>query len=203
MNIQILTVKKPSGVRITCPEDVYNEMQLEALADREHLWIIHLNPEFKIIEKELAAIGTHKTIPVIQRLVFRKAVLNNASYIIIVHNHPFGSVKPSEADAKVGMAITAAGQILGIRLLDSIIIGPSGYFSTRLNEENGPGLVPTPHEAPPRVDLLPAPDIEPPDIIVPLSVKRRRHTASRSITSDGWLPFMASENSIPGPVDVC
>jgi DNA repair protein RadC len=134
MNIQILTVKKTTGVCLTCAWDVFKLMRVEALADREHLWVIHLNSESKVIEKELVAIGTPDSVPAICKLIFRKAVINNSSYIVMVHNHPSGPVKPSESDMKIHKVSIAAGSILGIELLDSVILGPSGYCSTRLYE---------------------------------------------------------------------
>jgi DNA repair protein RadC len=63
------------------------------------------------------------------RSIFKKALLNNATGIIIGHNHPSGNVKPSEEDKNLTKRIKAICGIMDINLLDHIIIGMNNYFS--------------------------------------------------------------------------
>jgi len=63
------------------------------------------------------------------RIVYQFALLSNASALILAHNHPSGSLKPSAADIAVTKKIKAAGELMDIRLLDHLIITTEGYTS--------------------------------------------------------------------------
>ena len=63
------------------------------------------------------------------REVFRYAVINNASAIIMAHNHPSGELTPSLNDIELTDVIRGAGEIIGISLMDHIIIANEGYYS--------------------------------------------------------------------------
>ena len=63
------------------------------------------------------------------REVFKRALLNNASAIIFVHNHPRGDVTPSESDKETTRRLWDAGHLLGIPVLDHVIIGDGSYYS--------------------------------------------------------------------------
>lgn len=63
------------------------------------------------------------------REVFRPAILANASGIILVHNHPSGDPSPSREDENITKKMREAGNVLGIRLVDHVIIGEGSYYS--------------------------------------------------------------------------
>ena len=63
------------------------------------------------------------------REVFRYAIINNASGIVMAHNHPSGSSAPSAKDIQLTQDIKKSGEILGIKLMDHIILGNNNYFS--------------------------------------------------------------------------
>lgn len=63
------------------------------------------------------------------REVFKRALLNNASAIILCHNHPSGNLKPSEEDCNLTARLKSVGELLGIRVLDHIIISESAHIS--------------------------------------------------------------------------
>lgn len=63
------------------------------------------------------------------REVFKRAILNNAHSIILVHNHPSGDVSPSKEDLEMTSRIREAGELLGVPLLDHIIVGDSKAYS--------------------------------------------------------------------------
>lgn len=63
------------------------------------------------------------------REVFKRAILNNAAAIILCHNHPSGNLSPSDDDISVTNRLKAAGEILGISVLDHIIVSESSYIS--------------------------------------------------------------------------
>ena len=63
------------------------------------------------------------------REVFKFALNENASAIFLVHNHPSGIIKPSEDDLKVTERLQSAGELMGIRVIDHIIIAETGFYS--------------------------------------------------------------------------
>ncbi len=69
------------------------------------------------------------------REIFRTAIMNNASRIMVAHNHPSGNTSPSEQDIRFTQKLEAAGEIVGIELLDHIIVGPNEGSYTSLREE--------------------------------------------------------------------
>lgn len=63
------------------------------------------------------------------REVFRGAILHNAAAIVVVHNHPSGNPLPSAEDRAVTRALSEAGRIIGIRLLDHVVVGETTHYS--------------------------------------------------------------------------
>lgn len=118
-------------------DDVYSIMQRVLLRDnkidqeKEHLWMIGMNQAGYILYIELIALGTYKSVDVEPLNVFRVAVMKNASRVILVHNHPSGSLTPSEADKDITDRLIQVGRILNIDLVDHLIITPKSYISFR------------------------------------------------------------------------
>lgn len=67
-------------------------------ADREMLYVLHLDVKLRIVATELISVGSLTTSIMHQREIFKGAVLNNSAQIILVHNHPSGDVMPSKED---------------------------------------------------------------------------------------------------------
>lgn len=132
MKLKILEVREASGETLSSPQSVATLMTEEAKADRECLWILHLNRGNRIIEKELVSIGTLTRTVAEPREIFKKAIIQDTASIITVHNHPGGQTKPSVEDREFWKRLDEAGELLGIRFLDHIIITPAGdYYSSR------------------------------------------------------------------------
>lgn len=130
MELKILQIRETLGDTIRSPDIIVDIMAEEAKADRECFWVIHLNTANRIIEKELVSMGTLNGSMVHPREVFKKAVINGALGIITVHNHPSGQIQPSKEDKILWERLEEAGKILGIKVLDHLIITPSGeYYS--------------------------------------------------------------------------
>ncbi len=95
----------------------------------EEFWLLLLDRSNNIISKiQLSKGGVSGTL-VDPKLVFKSAVDNLASGIILFHNHPSGNLKPSESDIKLTTKLKNAGSVLEIAVLDHIIISSKGYFS--------------------------------------------------------------------------
>lgn len=118
-------------------QDVYSIMQRVLLREnkidqeKEHLWIIGMNQGGYILYIELIALGSYRSVDVEPMNVFRVAVMKNASRVILVHNHPGGSLTPSPADKDITDRLIQVGRILNIELVDHLIITPEHYISFR------------------------------------------------------------------------
>jgi DNA repair protein RadC len=95
----------------------------------EEFWILYLNNANKIISKfQLSKGGITGTV-VDVRLVFKTALTHGAVGIILTHNHPSGTLKPSESDKQITQKLKIAGEQLDIKVLDHIIITEMGFYS--------------------------------------------------------------------------
>jgi len=94
---------------------------------KEHFWVMGLNVKNKIEYIELVSLGTLTEGLVHPREVFRSAIIKSVSNLIFCHNHPSGDPEPSKIDIDITEILKKAGDILGIKVLDHIIIGNSFY----------------------------------------------------------------------------
>lgn len=137
------------GRRFTCHKnakihtatDLIPYVQHYTLFDREHFLTVTLNGANEIINIHVASIGTVNQTVVHPREIFSHALEDNASAIILCHNHPSGNTQPSEPDIHTTRRLLKASDILGIPVLDHIIISRENHFSffenkmLKLNEE--------------------------------------------------------------------
>ena len=96
--------------------------------DKEHFWAIGLDIKLKVKYIEVVTMGTLDASLVHPREVFRFAIMNGVSSIIVGHNHPSGDVYPSSEDRTVTKRLAEAGRLLGIPLHDHPIIGEGEEF---------------------------------------------------------------------------
>ena len=96
---------------------------------KEHSWTVGLNNKNVIQYIELVSLGTLTSAVLGPREVFRLAVHKAIANILICHNHPSGDPEPSMEDRAITQRLVAAGEILGIRVLDHIVIGDPTYCS--------------------------------------------------------------------------
>jgi DNA repair protein RadC len=95
----------------------------------EEFWILLLNRANKMISKHVISSGGIAGTAVDLKILFKLAIENLASSVILCHNHPSGNLKPSEADIRITQKIRESGAVLDIKILDHIIIGGLGYYS--------------------------------------------------------------------------
>ncbi len=98
---------------------------------KEHFLGLFLNARNQVIHKEVISIGSLTASIVHPREVFQVALNHTAASIILVHNHPSGDVSPSKEDIALTQRLVAAGEIMGVEVLDHIIIGSSEILSFR------------------------------------------------------------------------
>lgn len=117
------------GRTITCPDDIFREVMHFANNEQEMLIVVALNGAHEVLSTFVASVGlVNKTI-VHPREVFSPAIQKRATAIAIAHNHPSGSIEPSNDDKVVTQRLNEAGEILGIKLLDHIVFSYNGYYS--------------------------------------------------------------------------
>ena len=126
--------RKESGAvqlkKITSSQSVFHLMQ-PVIGDLPHeeFWVVYVNNSNKVLRKlQLSKGGITGTL-VDVRLTFKNALEIGAVAIILVHNHPSGTLKPSQADKNLTEKIKIAGQSLDVKVLDHLIITEEAYFS--------------------------------------------------------------------------
>jgi DNA repair protein RadC len=91
--------------------------------------VVYLNSDNRIIDINDVALGTvNHAMPII-REIFHSALQKYAAAIICIHNHPSGNIAPSPEDNIFTKELTAAGNLMGIKVLDHIIIGGDSFYS--------------------------------------------------------------------------
>lgn len=117
-------------IRINNSEDAYDLVKDELInSDREIMLSILLTTKNTLIGVETVCIGSVQSCAVRSADIFKGALLANAVSIVLCHNHPSGSLSPSMEDLKVTQLMQEAGNILGIKVQDHIIISHEGYKS--------------------------------------------------------------------------
>jgi DNA repair protein RadC len=96
---------------------------------REVFKVIFLDKGLKILSEKDMFFGTIDEAAVHPREIVKEALLQNASSLVLVHNHPSGKTEPSREDYEITQKIKSACQTVSIRVLDHIIIGENQYFS--------------------------------------------------------------------------
>jgi DNA repair protein RadC len=114
---------------ILSPEDVWKLCLDIRESKKEHFIVFYLDTQNHVIERQIISIGTLNTSLVHPREVFESAVRLSSASIIVAHNHPSGSLDPSNEDRDVTRRLVEAGEILGIEVTDHIITTREGYFS--------------------------------------------------------------------------
>jgi DNA repair protein RadC len=116
--------------KISSSKEAFEVIQ-SYIADIQHeeFWIILLGRNNKIIKTLCVSEGGTAGTVVDPKKIFKLAIENNASSLILCHNHPSGATKPSEADIKITNKLKKAGEMLELNVVDHIILGDENYFS--------------------------------------------------------------------------
>ncbi|MCR5589412.1 MAG: DNA repair protein RadC [Bacteroidales bacterium] len=109
---------------------------LPTLADLDHeeFWVVFLNNRNKVLGRQRISVGGQSDTAVDARVLYRAAIEAKATAIAVAHNHPSGTLKPSSNDRALTKRLKEAGDLLGIKMIEHIIIaiGPNNapnYFS--------------------------------------------------------------------------
>jgi len=110
-------------------QDLVNYCKILAgQAEREEFWVIFLDSKNMVIKEQMIA-GTIDRVSVYPREIVRSALLANAYSTVIMHNHPSGNIRPSDADIELTREVREALGLVNIELLDHIIVAQGNHFS--------------------------------------------------------------------------
>lgn len=109
--------------KIGCAKDVYDFCKYMRDLEKERFVVLLLDSKNKVLSEDVVSVGTLNSSIVHPREVFKKAIRENCNSVILVHNHPSGDSKPSPEDLQVTEKLVEAGNLLGIKVLDHVIIG--------------------------------------------------------------------------------
>ncbi len=129
---RISASRKPERKSLTSAEDVA-ELFMERLRYRqkESFFALILNVKGELLDTEEISVGELTGTIVHPREVFRSAIRKSACAVIFVHNHPSGDPSPSAEDIGTTERLVRAGEILGVKVMDHIIIGDGTYSSMK------------------------------------------------------------------------
>jgi DNA repair protein RadC len=122
-------LKDKKSILILSPREVWEELKDIRESKKEHFVIFYLDTQNQEIKREIISIGTLNSSLIHPREVFEPAIKHLAAHIIIAHNHPSGSLEPSEQDITVTKRLVDAGRLLGIEVLDHVIVTKTGQCS--------------------------------------------------------------------------
>ncbi len=116
-------------LQVRTAEQAYHFFKSMGTHVKEQLRGLYLGSQYQVVHDEVISIGSLTSNVVHPREVFQPAISHGAVAVIIAHNHPSGSLEPSDADVDVTRQLAGAGKLLGIDLLDHIIVTRIGYRS--------------------------------------------------------------------------
>ena len=117
-----------TGSRFTAPSQIYDTFSFLMQETKEMFITLHLDGKNRIICCDLVSIGSLNQSLVHPREVFKTACLSNAA-VLMIHQHPTGDPSPSSEDISITRRLKEAGEIMGIKVLDHIIVGDGEYLS--------------------------------------------------------------------------
>lgn len=128
---RVLDRKRETVKTIKGCDDVFEYFQFLAHREVEEIWVMLLNCQNGIIGTKMVSRGTVSRSMTSPREIMNYALKHMASSIILVHNHPAGSIEPSKDDIEVTRKMIEAGEIINVPLIDHVIISTTGNTSIK------------------------------------------------------------------------
>lgn len=121
-----------AALQITGPQDAYEFLRVEMKdLEQEQMRVLNLNTKCRILSAPMIYQGSVHTTVIRIAEIFRPAIIDNATDLIIAHNHPSGDPTPSPEDAAITREIVKVGQMLDIDVMDHIVIGRGKFVSLK------------------------------------------------------------------------
>ena len=119
--------------QITCSEDAYKYLlptyKEGTICHKEYFKVLFLNQSSQVLGYTLISEGGITDTTVDVRVILQAALLTNSVAIILAHNHPSSSMKPSRQDMEITKQVKDAAQLMRIKVLDHLILTDAGYYS--------------------------------------------------------------------------
>ncbi|WP_425392838.1 RadC family protein [Ekhidna sp.] len=117
-------------IKITSSHDAFQVLQGDMMdLNHEEFWLLLLKRNNEVIKKEMLSRGGVSGTVVDAKIIFKRALEETASGLILAHNHPSGNLKPSQEDINLTKRLKEAGRSLDISILDHLIITDHSFFS--------------------------------------------------------------------------
>lgn len=123
-----ITSYLPPCTRFTSPLQIFQTFNFLNLETKEYFMALHLDGKNRIICIDIVSTGSLNQSIVHPRETFKTALLSSAAAVVLMHNHPSGDPTPSREDREITRRLKEAGEIIGVKVLDHIIVGET-YFS--------------------------------------------------------------------------
>ena len=116
--------------KIESSKDAFHHLQgVLSNLQHEEFWILLLNRANVVIAKHQISKGGVSGTVIDNKIIFKLAIQNVCSSIILFHNHPSGNLQPSESDIRLTKKIKSGGALIDVKVLDHIIISDRKYYS--------------------------------------------------------------------------
>ncbi len=119
----------PKPIKIHSAKDAHKLLLEYSDRKQEYFFVFSLNGARELIRKKILFIGSLNRNHIEIKEIFSQAIYDKAVFLIFAHNHPSGTLEPSESDIKTTKNLIKAGELLGIQVIDHIIFSYSGCFS--------------------------------------------------------------------------
>ncbi len=121
---------QPSPRKLDSPErvvDLARDLLQDYDDDKEHFWVVLLNPQNHYLLAHLVSTGTQSATLVHPREVLGPALREGASSLILIHNHPSGDPNPSREDTRLTRQLVEAARLMDLRIHDHVIVGNGSH----------------------------------------------------------------------------
>jgi DNA repair protein RadC len=129
---RVLASRPSERIQITCPRDAAQFLMPEYSARPvEQFGVIMLDTRHRVLRTVVLTVGSLDGTAVQPREVFRQALMGSAAAVVMFHNHPSGDPQPSGEDVELTRRMVAAGQLMGIAVIDHVVLGDGRYCSLK------------------------------------------------------------------------
>jgi DNA repair protein RadC len=135
MRLVLVKEPGPEPCMVNTPDDLARFVEPMKHYSEEHFVAFHLDVRNQVTGYHIVSHGTVSASLVHPREVFKAALLANSHSMIVAHNHPTGSLEPSEEDLSVTEILIKAGDLMGVKLLDHVIVSSNGTCSLRTTHD--------------------------------------------------------------------
>ena len=129
---RVLTVRPAERLQIVSPRDAAHFLMPEYSARPvEQFGLLMLDTRHRVLRTSILTVGTLDCASVQPREVVRHALLASAAAVVMFHNHPSGDPQPSGEDVELTRRMVAAGELMGIHVIDHVVLGDGRYCSLK------------------------------------------------------------------------